>query len=113
VARRYSELGERFSLHLYAGGSSDLKARMFAPLAGTMEDPATGSANAALTGLLLTLSGRTTAEFTIYQGQEMGRPSVLHSFAHREGESVRAGVSGRCMPVLSGIARVRSEQNEA
>ncbi|MGH7212365.1 MAG: PhzF family phenazine biosynthesis protein, partial [Acetobacteraceae bacterium] len=51
--------GDRFSLHLYArhdGEATRLRARMFAPLSGTIEDAATGSANAALAALLTALA---------------------------------------------------------
>lgn len=44
----------RFSIHIYArtpgrSASADLRPRMFSPLGGTGEDPATGSANGAVT----------------------------------------------------------------
>ena len=41
-------------VHLYtrSGDEFDIRARMFAPLDGVPEDPATGSANCALAGLL-------------------------------------------------------------
>ncbi|HTE46211.1 MAG TPA: PhzF family phenazine biosynthesis protein, partial [Gemmatimonadaceae bacterium] len=42
---------DRYSVHLYALDETRVRARMFAPLAGTWEDPATGSANAPLAGL--------------------------------------------------------------
>lgn len=43
-----------FSIHIYArtpgrSASADLRPRMFSPLGGTGEDPATGSANGAVT----------------------------------------------------------------
>ena len=45
VAERPGSWSGRLSLHLYArGGGARLRARMFAPLAGIVEDPATGSA---------------------------------------------------------------------
>ena len=54
----------------------DIRARMFAPHHGIPEDPATGSANVALIGLLAKL--RPERELllskTIAQGVEMGRP---------------------------------------
>ena len=103
---RHAELGSRFSLHLYAGDGAELRARMFAPLAGTFEDPATGSANAPLAGLLLSLRGAEFAEFVVRQGEEMGRPSVLHLTAKRERDRIVATVAGRCVPVLSGVAQV-------
>lgn len=42
----HPQCGNRFSVHVYCKQSQTLHARMFAPLAGTWEDPATGSANA-------------------------------------------------------------------
>ena len=57
----------------------DIKARMFAPLDGVPEDPATGSANCALVGLLAHYDSADDGDFRwrISQGVEMGRPSVL------------------------------------
>ena len=103
---RHPNLESRFSLHLYAGEGSQLRARMFAPLAGMVEDPATGSANAPLAGLLLSIRGAEYAEFAVRQGEEMGRPSVLHLSARRDGDGIVATVAGRCVPVLSGVAQV-------
>src|SRR5437764_7585035 len=50
------DLGVEPQLHLYTQMSDDfdIRARMFAPLSGVPEDPATGSANRALAGLLAT-----------------------------------------------------------
>ena len=47
-------------VYLYTRGSDDfdIRARMFAPLSGVPEDPATGSANCALAGLLAHYSPR-------------------------------------------------------
>jgi len=45
--------GNRLSLHLYARDENRIRARIFAPLSGTWEDPATGSANAKLAALLV------------------------------------------------------------
>lgn len=106
---RHPELGSRFALHLYAGEDSELHARMFSPLAGTVEDPATGSANAPLAGLLLSVRGGESAEFVVRQGETMGRPSMLHLTARRERHGIIATVAGRCVPVLSGVARVGDE----
>jgi trans-2,3-dihydro-3-hydroxyanthranilate isomerase len=44
----HPHLGDRFSVHVYCKERGALRARMFAPLAGTWEDPATGSANTPL-----------------------------------------------------------------
>ena len=56
------------------------RARMFAPLLGIPEDPATGAAAAAFAGVL-TVHGRLGAgvnNIVIEQGHEMGRPSTIH-----------------------------------
>lgn len=98
---------QRLSIHLYArDGAGRLRARMFAPLAGTFEDPATGSANATLAALLLSLDTAETAAFDIVQGVEMGRPSRLRATARRAADGVRATVGGGCVPVLSGEAQL-------
>ncbi|NYE93892.1 trans-2,3-dihydro-3-hydroxyanthranilate isomerase [Psychromicrobium silvestre] len=98
--------GGRFSLHLYAREGSLLRARMFAPLSGTPEDPATGSANTPLAGLLYSLSGGKESEFDVVQGLELGRPSQLRVTAWDSGQGIRAAVSGSCVRVLRGTASV-------
>ena len=92
----------RYSLLIYARDGQDIRARMFAPLSGTYEDPATGSANATLAALLVSLSGVDQAAFTIIQGVEMGRPSILKATARRTPEGVRATVGGGCAPMFRG-----------
>lgn len=100
------QLGGRFSLHLYARNGKELRARMFAPLAGTLEDPATGSANGPLGALLLQLSDAIEATFDIRQGVEMGRPSELWVRAYRAGDGVRAEIGGSCVSVMRGQLEV-------
>jgi trans-2,3-dihydro-3-hydroxyanthranilate isomerase len=58
---------------------SDFRARMFAPGISVPEDPATGSANAALGGYLAARDPRRdgTLRWRVEQGFEMGRPSIL------------------------------------
>mgnify|MGYP002343977343 CR=1 FL=1 len=92
----------RLSLHLYAKAGDHIRARMFSPLTGTVEDPATGSANATLGALLLSLTDADQAAYEIVQGVEMGRPSKLSVTAHRAADGVRATVGGGCVPVLKG-----------
>ncbi|WP_448661200.1 PhzF family phenazine biosynthesis protein [Sphingomonas sp. CJ20] len=95
--------GNRFSVHVYCRQERTLRARMFAPLAGTWEDPATGSANAPLACLLLSLEpGSEAAMFTIHQGVEMGRPSLLRVEARRGAEGIVATLDGACVPVMQG-----------
>jgi trans-2,3-dihydro-3-hydroxyanthranilate isomerase len=57
----------------------DWRARMYAPHLGIMEDPATGGAAAAFSGLLAQSCGFADGQhsISIYQGVEMGRPSLL------------------------------------
>jgi len=59
------------------GDGVDLHVRMFAPDAGVPEDPATGSAAAALGAYLGRRVPDGTWSWTLEQGLEMGRPSQL------------------------------------
>jgi trans-2,3-dihydro-3-hydroxyanthranilate isomerase len=94
----------RLSLFIYARYGASIRARMFAPISGTWEDPATGSASATTAALLLSLDGGETAEFTLTQGVEMGRPSLLKLKAWRTPDGIRATVGGSCVPVFRGEA---------
>jgi trans-2,3-dihydro-3-hydroxyanthranilate isomerase len=96
-------------MHLYTHDTGqpgvDLRARMYAPLHGVAEDPATGSANVALAGLLAACAPEADATFAwrIAQGVEMGRPSLLEASATKHGgevETVRVG--GRSVLVCDG-----------
>jgi trans-2,3-dihydro-3-hydroxyanthranilate isomerase len=83
----------------------DIRARMFAPQHGIPEDPATGSANVALIGLLAKLRAEPDLQLskTIAQGVEMGRPSLLEALAEkRSGVVTATTIGGRCVPVMSG-----------
>jgi trans-2,3-dihydro-3-hydroxyanthranilate isomerase len=86
-------------------GDIDIRARMFAPHHGIPEDPATGSANVALIGLLAKLRPEANLSLskTIAQGVEMGRPSILEAKAEKKNGVVTATfIGGRCVPVMSG-----------
>jgi trans-2,3-dihydro-3-hydroxyanthranilate isomerase len=98
----------RPSLYLYARATDgfDIRARMFAPLSGVPEDPATGSANCALAGLLAHYSGQASGSFSwrIAQGVEMGRPSTLIARAEKTAGVVQATwVGGATVLVSEGI----------
>jgi trans-2,3-dihydro-3-hydroxyanthranilate isomerase len=100
---RYPDLKGRLSLYLYAhAGPGRVQARMFAPVAGTYEDAATGSAAGPLGALLVSLSGSARAQFDIEQGVRMGRPSLLRVVATRGVDGIRATIAGQCVPVLRG-----------
>jgi trans-2,3-dihydro-3-hydroxyanthranilate isomerase len=86
-------------------GGFDYQARMFGPLYGVPEDPATGSANVALVGLLAGLRSERdlTLNLRIAQGVDMGRPSVLEAAAEkRDGKVTSLSIGGRCVPVMRG-----------
>lgn len=104
AAETLPDLGGRLSLYLYRRDGAGVRARMFSPLTGTWEDPATGSAATPLTGFLLHLSGAESVSLDIVQGAEMGRPSLLRTTARRTPQGIRATVGGHCVPVLRGEA---------
>jgi trans-2,3-dihydro-3-hydroxyanthranilate isomerase len=88
-------------------GSPDVhvRARMFAPGLGVEEDPATGSAAAALAGYLARReqTAGDMLRWTVEQGVEMGRPSRLEVEAERVGgllKNVRVG--GRSVMMTEG-----------
>ena len=92
----------RLSLHLYTRSGNQVRARMFSPLTGTFEDAATGSANATLGALLLSLSSEDQASYVVSQGVEIGRPSMLQVTARRAADGIRATVGGGCAPMFRG-----------
>lgn len=96
----------RLPLYLYAHDGGRLRARMFSPLSGTVEDAATGSAATPLAALLLSLTGEPERRYDIVQGVEMGRPSLLRTSAQRAADGIRASVGGGCVQVLNGEASV-------
>jgi trans-2,3-dihydro-3-hydroxyanthranilate isomerase len=79
---------------------TDLQARMFTPR--MTEDPATGSATAAVTALLSELRGSADLQLRVGQGVDMGRPSLLRARASRQHGAVTAFVGGRCVAVMEG-----------
>jgi trans-2,3-dihydro-3-hydroxyanthranilate isomerase len=102
--RRHLPMERTVGVHLYVTGP-EIQSRMFAPLFGVPEDPATGSANVTLIGLLALRDPRPdlTLGRTIGQGVDMGRPSVLEATAEKKaGMVVATSIGGRCVPVMSG-----------
>lgn len=80
--------------------------RMFAPGLGVPEDPATGSGALGLGVWLVTtglLPGDGDSDYTVHQGAEVGRPSLLRcTVTARGGEAVAAMVTGAVAPVARG-----------
>ena len=94
-----------------ADGATVLHARMFAPLDGIAEDPATGSATAAVLALLTELDPAADAErrWRVHQGDDMGRPSVLlGTTTRRQGRQQPVRLAGRCVPVMNGVIGLAS-----
>lgn len=86
VALWIDERSERHDIHM----------RMFAPMMGIAEDPATGAAAAALAGLLIDRQQPPVgaSRWVVHQGLAMGRPSTIHLSADVEADrlvSVRVG----------------------
>ncbi len=99
------------SIHLYIHSNDqfDIRARVFAPLAGVPEDPATGSASCALAGMLSYYDETPSGHFQwrIAQGVEMGRPSVLNAEAEKKnGVVVKTTIGGACVMVAEGFIEV-------
>ncbi|HZD06432.1 MAG TPA: PhzF family phenazine biosynthesis isomerase, partial [Longimicrobiales bacterium] len=90
------------------GEGIDLHVRMYAPSVGVPEDPATGSAAAALGGYLgARTEGDGTWTWRVEQGLEIGRPSLLEVEADvGEGAVTAVRVGGRCVTVSRGSMEV-------
>jgi trans-2,3-dihydro-3-hydroxyanthranilate isomerase len=101
-------------LYTRASGDVDIRARMFAPVDGVPEDPATGSANCALAALLSHYDPAITGNFNwrIAQGVEMGRPSILDARTQKREGVVRATmIGGDCVMVSEGTISLDESQD--
>jgi trans-2,3-dihydro-3-hydroxyanthranilate isomerase len=89
---------------------STVHVRMFAPLLGVPEDPATGSANGALGAYLVQHAAVPRTGSTVHivseQGSELNRPSTLYvEVDHTDGEPTRVRVGGQVAPLIEGLLR--------
>ncbi|WP_137391192.1 PhzF family phenazine biosynthesis protein [Rhodoligotrophos defluvii] len=87
----------------------EIHARLFAPGVGIPEDPATGSAAAALVGALCEFQSLDNGrhEWLIHQGEDMGRPSQIHLSAMIEnGRATSVYLRGAVVPVIRGTLAV-------
>jgi trans-2,3-dihydro-3-hydroxyanthranilate isomerase len=96
------------AIYCYSRGATpqQLHARMFSPLDGIVEDPATGSAAAATISLLAARRPERDAEMSwrIEQGVEMGRPSLLKGRTEkRDGTVTAVHIGGFAVQVMSGL----------
>jgi len=96
-------------LYVRSEDDFDIRARVFAPLDGVPEDPATGSANCALAALLSHYKTESTGDFSwrIAQGVEMKRPSVLEARSvKRPYSGIDVWISGTCKMVSEGLIEI-------
>lgn len=101
--------GRLAAAYLYCRGginhTARFHARMFAPGMGLVEDPATGSAAAALSGAINFFDGLVDGHhpMLIEQGVEMGRPSFIHLHLDiAEGKIASARIGGHAIKVAEG-----------
>jgi len=82
---------------------SAFRARMFAAGWGIVEDPATGSAAAALAGALMQFDPPADGEsmYVIEQGFEMGRPSLISLGLEVENGALRSATIGGAAVIVS------------
>ncbi|MCF6200037.1 MAG: PhzF family phenazine biosynthesis protein [Hyphomicrobiaceae bacterium] len=87
---------------------SSFHARMFAPLLGINEDPATGAAVAAFGGVVMKYDqpARGTKNYIIEQGIEMGRPSEIHLELIINDALKNVRIGGHVVKVASGTLEV-------
>lgn len=92
----------RLAILAYVRTDQRIDARMFAPLGGILEDPATGSAAAALAAYLGQLD-RTSQTFDIHQGVKMGRPSRIEaSVTVEDSTPVEVRIAGHAVKMMEG-----------
>ena len=99
------------SKHVYpvAQAGTTWRVRMFAPDAGVPEDPATGSAAAAFAGWLASYAPQPArhCEYTLLQGEEIGRPSRIELQIATDGDRVvEVRVGGASVMVSQGTLLV-------
>lgn len=97
------------SAYVYCRGGIDHRAsfhaRMFAPDLGITEDPATGSAAAAMSGAIHHFDALSPGHhaLTIEQGVEMGRPSSIHLHIESTRHGIgRARIGGQAVKIAEG-----------
>ena len=83
--------------------------RMFAPLYGVSEDPATGSSTGPLASFMMRnglTSGTAGRHLVSEQGTKMGRRSILHVCIHGENGTVGIDVGGYVTPLAEATMRL-------
>lgn len=99
---RYANDIDMFAIFLYVRDQALIDARMFAPLNNIPEDPATGSAAAALTSYLSEIEGK-PLDLTINQGVQMGRASLIRASSQIDAAGgISITIAGSAVKTLSG-----------
>jgi len=91
------------------GHDHSFRARMFAPIVGIEEDPATGSAVAAFAGPLQSFDQFPDGEHVhvVEQGYEMGRPSLIRlEMSVSGGKLTAVRIGGNAVEVAAGLMAV-------
>jgi trans-2,3-dihydro-3-hydroxyanthranilate isomerase len=93
---------EGIGVSCFAGGAHKWKTRNFAPALGVPEDPATGSAAGPL-AVHLARHGRISfgEEIEIRQGEEIGRPSILHAQVDGSAQRIERVSVGGCAVIVA------------
>jgi trans-2,3-dihydro-3-hydroxyanthranilate isomerase len=113
ILEKYREVLDSSELYVFTTDTiypdSTTHGRMFAPLFGIAEDPATGSGSGPL-GCYLVRHGISDGRNIICeQGFEMGRPSIIRVNIETEGGSItRVKVSGNAVRMSKGIFFVQN-----
>ncbi len=83
---------------------NDIHVRVLDDIFGAPEDPATGSANGCIAGYMVKHGyfGADKIAIRSEQGYQIGRPSLLHLEAEREGNEIEIRVGGRVEMVAQG-----------
>jgi trans-2,3-dihydro-3-hydroxyanthranilate isomerase len=96
----------QFCVFAWSDADQTAHTRVFVPVLGVPEDPATGSAALGFGVWLVAnglLPGDGMSAYSIRQGLEMGRPSTLDCTVTAEsGRAVTATVSGHVVPIAAG-----------
>ena len=85
---------------------ADIHVRAFAPEAGVMEDPVTGSANGCIAALIAKHELRPrrdgAIEYVAEQGIEMGQPGRVYARVTGSGDDISVQIGGNAVTVLRG-----------
>lgn len=93
-----------FAIYVYVRDGDTIDARMFAPLDNIPEDPATGSAAAALASFLTDQSGQ-AQNLSIRQGKDMGRLSIIGAQTTLA-DPTPVTISGQAVRTMSGTLTI-------